>query len=533
MKGNWVAETVGGSCCGFGSSHLRPIRCTPRPRVCLSLVGSVRRSDLRFQEMQMRTTQQTNRLRSTPHPSKDARRRCCIRCLVISIKYGMLFSAVLLWSYQIIFKNLRPSIPPSPSSPIDAIASEIGLTSALSPLLSNSVPIISSIFDAQEDEAEFIINRSFQRTYAHILPCDVDTIGLRCIQKTIDFFKPRKRSAVTMPPLSIATEGGANSESDAIDDNVGGNDDDTSITVQDETDTTTLPPSIPWWFQTLLRDLPKNGAYGWWQTLTTANPPLQFCSIAKNGSTEWHEVFCRLNGSEKICKENGIMHEDECLLNCDNFQAPEGTLPSNVPRVVFIRDPLERLLSSYLNKCQDESHRNEEGHCEPNIIFRDRLMNHREGTDAIEPLLKDIEDNSKQLFAAYLDIMPLKWNLHVTPQAFACDLYRNIHQYNFVGKMDSQFMMDIDRMASHFGGGELAVALNKAFDYQRLVQKDGSKHVNFGTHSADGTRAPKKVNKFYTAQTVRKALEYVSIDYVLLGLSVPSWAKQMLREDYM
>eukprot|EP00970_Alexandrium_tamarense_P001101 scaffold114_cov200-Alexandrium_tamarense.AAC.71 len=338
---------------------------------------------------------------------------------------------------------------------------------------------------------------------------------------------------VTVPPLSIATEGGINSESDDIDDNVAGNDDDTSITVQDETDTTTLPPSIPWWFQTLLRDLPKNGAYGWWQTLTTANPPLQFCSIAKNGSTEWHEVFCRLNGSEKIFKENGIKNDDECLLNCDNFQAPEGTLPFNVPRVVFIRDPLERLLSSYLNKCQDESRRNEEGHCEPNIIFRDRQMNHREGNDAIEPLLEDIEDNNKQLFAAYLDIMPLKWNLHVTPQAFACDLYRNIHQYNFVGKMDSQFMMDIDRMASHFGGGELAVALNKAFDYQLLVQKDGSKHVNFGTHSADGTRAPKKVNKFYTAQTVRKALEYVSIDYVLLGLSVPSWAKQMLREDYM
>ena len=46
-----------------------------------------------------------------------------------------------------------------------------------------------------------------------------------------------------------------------------------------------------------------------------------------------------------------------------------------------------------------------------------------------------------------------------------------------------------------------------------------------------GTQAPRKVAHFYTAQSVRKALEYMSIDYVLLGLSVPEWAKQMLRED--
>jgi hypothetical protein len=39
------------------------------------------------------------------------------------------------------------------------------------------------------------------------------------------------------------------------------------------------------------------------------------------------------------------------------------------------------------------------------------------------------------------------------------------------------------------------------------------------------------VARFYTARTVRKALEYLSIDYVTLGLEVPEWARQMLREE--
>jgi hypothetical protein len=32
---------------------------------------------------------------------------------------------------------------------------------------------------------------------------------------------------------------------------------------------------------------------------------------------------------------------------------------------------------------------------------------------------------------------------------------------------------------------------------------------------------------------VRKGLEYLSIDYVTLGLEVPEWARAMLRDDTM
>ena len=105
-----------------------------------------------------------------------------------------------------------------------------------------------------------------------------------------------------------------------------------------------------------------------------------------------------------------------CWAKCIYTTAEEGTLPEDAPKVVFLRDPLERLLSAYLNKCEDTFFRLGEKHCEPVEIFG-RQYNE---TD----LFGHIEDSHQQMFAAYLDIMPLRWNLHVIPQAFSCDLYR-------------------------------------------------------------------------------------------------------------
>jgi len=168
-----------------------------------------------------------------------------------------------------------------------------------------------------------------------------------------------------------------------------------------------------------------------------------------------------------------------------------------------------------------------------------------------EPLLlQDIRDNDQQFFAAYVDILPLKWNLHVIPQAVTCDLYRNFNDYDFVGNMDEDFMMDLHRMAEKFGGA-LPDVLDDVFGYRSNLEllsitskeRDGRQkeknvsvsptaHVNVGARrSWHATLAPSKVKQFYTAQTVRRALEYMSIDYVLLGLEVPGWARQMLRED--
>ena len=137
-----------------------------------------------------------------------------------------------------------------------------------------------------------------------------------------------------------------------------------------------------------------------------------------------------------------------------------------------------------------------------------------------------MEDNKQQMFAAYVDVMPLSWNLHVVPQAVICDLYRHIDQYDFVGHMDSDFYFDLNNLADKYGG-PLPRVLNESFGYLQYTSLNKNRHVNIGSE----TQASSKVEQYYTAQSVRRALEYMSIDYVLLGLEVPEWARRMLRDD--
>ena len=44
-------------------------------------------------------------------------------------------------------------------------------------------------------------------------------------------------------------------------------------------------------------------------------------------------------------------------------------------------------------------------------------------------------------------------------------------------------------------------------------------------------RPTARVTRYYNAHTVQKVLEYMCIDYVLLGLPIPQWAEDLLQQD--
>jgi hypothetical protein len=162
-----------------------------------------------------------------------------------------------------------------------------------------------------EDEAQTIMQRSYLKSYAHIIPCHVpledgsNRICKDCMKQTLDYFNPP-------PPLLE-------------------NDD-------NSTNSTSTIPSIPWWFQTLLRDTQNNGAYGFWHHFTTTDPPINFCTIGKVATTEWQRVFCQLNKAD--CLPNPV---EQCGKKKCTWKTKQ-TMPKNAQWAVFVRDPLERLL---------------------------------------------------------------------------------------------------------------------------------------------------------------------------------------------
>lgn len=350
-------------------------------------------------------------------------------------------------------------------------------------LLSSSAPLSARSSASRsvnnEDEADYIVRTSYEKSYAHILPCEDLYIEKQCMTQSFNYFN---------------------------DENA---------------------PSTPWWFKTLLRDVSSNGAYGAWHHFSTTDPAVNFCSIEKVGTSEWRRVFCDLNADECPEHVNGtypshcrpILPGRRCALQTAK------RVPEDAPHAVFLRDPLERLLSGFMDKCVRQINRIHEKHCEPNEVFN--VGDNGWGQNKVSPTI-DFEKNPKQFFAAYLDIMPLKWNLHFVPQALYCDLYRKIDQYDFVGNMGKEFAIDLEQMAKKLGG-RMPAQLDESFGYSKAVE--AKLFNNTGNSNGHATHSPEKVAMYYNAASVRRALELFSIDYVVLGLKIPDWAREMLRNE--
>lgn len=151
---------------------------------------------------------------------------------------------------------------------------------------------------------------------------------------------------------------------------------------------------IPWWFQTMLRDAPSQVMrthHHLSAPLPSNKHGIHFCTIGKIGTTQWRKVMCHLQDKPH---DNG---RAICL--------PKRRISPLAPQVVFLRDPLERFLSAYLDKCLRKPF---EQHCEPRAIFYEKENGLTEGLDK----------SKKLLFETYVETMPLKWNMHFVPQRY-------------------------------------------------------------------------------------------------------------------
>lgn len=290
-----------------------------------------------------------------------------------------------------------------------------------------------------------------------------------------------------------------------------------------------------WWFQSMIRDSGNLGGdygfvFGPWHVGQATDPNVSMCMIEKIGIKRWTTLFTSLNGNAYYSRKTRSDEKHEIELPASN----EG-----YPSFVVLRDPLERFLSAYLDKCVDSFHRKEEGHCKPNEIYmKHEQLNHGEnplttgysfGGDDDKLKDRNMSGQRKTLFSMYVDTMPLKWDLHFFPQSLYCNgIYRFIDDYDVILHMGPRFDNDLEKLGRHYGG-RFEEELKKVFDYpSKLKKKEGNAN---GVHSGIETKASEKVMQYYTPRSLRKVLEYVSIDYTGLDLKIPDSAEEMLRED--
>jgi len=115
----------------------------------------------------------------------------------------------------------------------------------------------------------------------------------------------------------------------------------------------------------------------------------------------------------------------------------------------------------------------------------------------------------------------MDWDLHFFPISFMCGgLYQKIKDYTFVGKMDDTFYQELGRFIQLYP--DLKDAVEEGF---KMKGKEEEQNVGTEKHAALLAQG------YFTPNTVRKALQYYSIDYMLLGLEIPQWAEAILERD--
>jgi hypothetical protein len=224
-------------------------------------------------------------------------------------------------------------------------------------------------------------------------------------------------------------------------------------------------------------------------------PPKKFafCLIEKNACSTWIEtVFQQLLREddfspwlEEVLQSHGWIGTDYNVSAISQskfgeqgidkiFQDPTAT------RAVFVREPLERFASAFLNKCIDT----DLYYCPVNsTVFR----------DVVE-------------WAMHADLTSADG--HFLPQAFHCDLQNRISQYNVIALMkEDTFSHNMNCVLAKSG-------LNKYI-------WDAPRHENRRNTSLNTTTI---LQKLFTPAAALELIDRLHYDYDLFGFSkVPDW----------
>lgn len=233
-------------------------------------------------------------------------------------------------------------------------------------------------------------------------------------------------------------------------------------------------------------------------------PPKKFafCLIEKNACSTWIEtVFQQLMREhdwspwlESVLQTHGFIRTDYNISWASQAKFGEQGIESifqdpSATRAVFVREPLERFASAFLNKC---IHTNLYYCPVKSAVFR----------DVVE-------------WALQADLSSTDG--HFMPQAYHCDLQRRISQYNVIGLMkEDSLNKDMD------------CVLSKAGLHDFVGQAPS--HVNQRHRALNATSV---LQKLFTPAAARQLIERLHVDYDLFGFSkAPDWIDGATGEWY-
>jgi len=216
-----------------------------------------------------------------------------------------------------------------------------------------------------------------------------------------------------------------------------------------------------------------------------------FCTIEKNACSKWTAILNKLKTGD--VNLNGPSYD----ISHKTFSAEEALAvfsDDSAIRAVFVRDPLERFLSGFLNKCTGNNCAN------PFCFMRSKAMSGQK--IPFEAAVKWLQSSN----AADLDG-------HFKLQSKHCELDRRIHEYNVVQVMKPSTLSK-----------DASCLLEKA-NLARL-NTQGSKNGNkvfWEDENKEDERYTELLKHFYTREAAEVVLKIFERDYQTFSLPRPSW----------
>ena len=241
---------------------------------------------------------------------------------------------------------------------------------------------------------------------------------------------------------------------------------------------------------------------------------LMVCPIEKNGATEWIRLFLHLWGKTQYSR-SGIEWSSR-LHDIRECQVPSVTAftddrvaamfaCTSFTKVIVLRDPLERLLSGYLDKCAFGSALNGTRAGEATVLTSHCPGFFNKGSKQTTMEEATLHAPSFDRFVRRLHSSPalLSTDAHFRPQHQHCgmhtDLLPTIHYFIRMGS--PKFYRSLDQLFERVG-------LDASVREQFFPERSASFHR---------TAAAEQVRRYYTPELVRLGMEMYAGDYAVLG----------------
>jgi len=247
-----------------------------------------------------------------------------------------------------------------------------------------------------------------------------------------------------------------------------------------------------------------------------------FCPIEKDACSYFDQIMTRMltrNTSYAIPMQMpwdfikiysvGAISQDRFGVNGIKqvFADPEAT------RAVFVRDPLHRFLSAFLNKCFNPT--SDEAQGQAGMASMQNCPMYKEGIvfkDAVEWAMESDMNNV---------------NPHWKLQAYHCFLHKYIQSYNVVGVVSHDLSSDAKCLFDKAG--------LDGYNHEFVVDEDGKgkRDDNFRSATKNGPTGDALLKLFFPPDVARKFIQHIAIEYSTFRFDTnPAWLEDATGEYY-